>query len=48
LPTIVIPRTADQIIAKEDPQLDAAIRWVNGDQDVSNYVTATGSDLFAE
>ena len=48
LPTIVIPRTADQIIAKEDPQLDAAIRWVNGDQDVSNYVTATSSDLFAE
>jgi carboxyl-terminal processing protease len=48
VPSLVIPRTADQIIANEDPQLDAAIRWVNGDKDVANYKTASSSDLFTE
>ena len=33
-PDIEIERTPEQIIAEEDPQLDAAIRWINGDKTV--------------
>lgn len=32
-PNIIVERTVEQVQADEDPQLDAAIRWVNGDRE---------------
>lgn len=39
-PNVVIPRSADQIIAGEDTQLDAALEWIGGKRD---FETATSS-----
>jgi carboxyl-terminal processing protease len=33
-PDIVIERTPQQIMAEEDPQLEAAVLWLNGDKTV--------------
>lgn len=33
-PDVFVERTAAQVIAQEDPQLDAAVAWLNGDKTV--------------
>ncbi len=40
-PDVVIERTVEQMQAGEDPQLDAAIAWVNGDKSVAEAATTT-------
>jgi C-terminal processing protease CtpA/Prc len=47
-PTLTIKRTAEQVIAGEDPQLDAALSWLGGNKDVASYTVASSSDVFAE
>lgn len=39
-PDIMIERTPQQIIANEDPQLEAAIKWINGDKTVGQVEEA--------
>lgn len=44
-PDIFVERTAEQVMAGEDPQLDAAIEWLNGNKDVG---TTTKSAMLFE
>ena len=45
-PEIVIERTPQQIIANEDPQIEAAVKWLNGDKELLEYrATSTESVL---
>ena len=45
-PDVVVERTVEQLQNDEDPQLDAAIEWVNGNKDIAE--TATTTALFVE
>ncbi len=40
-PDIEIKRTAEQIMADEDPQLEAAVAYLKGDKELTQYVAAT-------
>jgi len=43
-PDIVIERTPQQVMADEDPQLEAAIKWLNGDKELLEY-KATSTEI---
>ncbi len=45
-PNIVIERTADDVVAGVDPQLDAAVSWLNGDKSIG--AVAETSEAFYE
>jgi len=47
-PEIVIERTPQQVIAREDPQLEAAVKWLNGDKELLEYKATSPEDLLGE
>lgn len=40
-PDVFVERTVEQIVAGEDPQLEAAIKWLNGDKTVGTTTKST-------
>lgn len=42
-PDIVVPRTPQQVVDKVDPQLEAAVKWLDGDHTVGKKATSTPS-----
>ncbi len=38
-PNVTVERTVDQVLAGEDPQLEAALRWVSGDHSIAQSLT---------
>lgn len=47
-PEIVIERTPQQVIAGVDPQLEAAVKYVNGDKELLEYKATSTEDLLGE
>ncbi len=47
-PAVTVVRTAEQIVANEDPQLDAALSWLAGDKELAAYQNASSSTAFPQ
>ena len=47
-PDIVIKRTPQQIMADEDPQLEAAVKWLKGDKELLEYQASSTDDILGE
>jgi carboxyl-terminal processing protease len=47
-PDVVIERTPQQIIADEDPQLEAAVQYLNGDKELLKYMATSTEELLGQ
>lgn len=47
-PDMMIERTPEQIMADEDPQLDAAVKWLNGDKELLEYQASSTAESLLE
>jgi len=47
-PDIEVHRTPEQVMADEDPQLEAAVLWLNGDKELLGYRATSTEALLVE
>jgi carboxyl-terminal processing protease len=47
-PDIEVERTPEQIMTDQDPQLEAALKWLNGDKELLEYVVLSTEDVLTQ